>query len=111
MDQFCQYSLYLKIYSKQRTSYGSIPSTSDAINNRDKMLTVLKGPKFEQIIKRLVENWVEFTPVKEEVVTAGIDSSFNNTKFQGIGAWATTAVSIKADGEILVDLHNSGLGL
>ena len=82
----------------------------DAIVNRDKMLSILKGPKFEQILQKARENWVEFTPTKEEVVTAGIDSSFNNTKFQGIELWATTAVSIKADGEVLVDLHDSGLG-
>jgi len=82
----------------------------DAIINRDKMLSILKGPKFEQILQKARENWVEFTPKKEEVVTAGIDSSFNNTKFQGIELWATTAVSIKSDGEILVDLHDSGLG-
>ena len=82
----------------------------DAIINREKMLSVLKGPKFEEILKKAKENWVEFTPKKEEGVTAGIDSSFNNTKFQGIELWATTAVSIKADGEILVDLHESGLG-
>ncbi len=44
------------------------------------------------------------------MITAGIDSSFNNTKFQGIELWATTAVSIKSDGDILVDLHDSGLG-
>ena len=49
------------------------------------------------------------TPIKEESITAGIDSSFNNTKYQGIELWATTAVSIKSDGEILVDLHDSGL--
>jgi len=82
----------------------------DAIINRDKMLSILKGPKFEQILQKARENWVEFMPTKEEVVTAGIDSSFNNTKFQGIELWATTAVSIKSDGEILVDLHDSGLG-
>ena len=74
------------------------------------MLSVLRGPKFEQILQKARENWVDFTPTKEEAVTAGIDSSFNNTKFQGIELWATTAVSIKADGEILVDLHDSGLG-
>ena len=74
------------------------------------MLSVLKGPKFEEIIKTARENWIDFTPTKEEVVTAGIDSSFNNTKFQGIELWATTAVSIKSDGEVLVDLHDSGLG-
>ena len=67
--------------------------------NRDKMLSILKGPKFEQILQKARENWVEFTPTKEVVVTAGIDSSFNNTKFQGIELWATTAVSIKSDGE------------
>ena len=82
----------------------------DAIINRDKMLSILKGPKFEQILQKARENWVEFTPTKEEVTTAGIDSSFNNTKFQGIELWATTAVSIKSDGDVLVDLHDSGLG-
>jgi hypothetical protein len=82
----------------------------DAIMNREKILSVLKGPKFEQILQKARENWNIFTPTKEEVVTAGIDSSFNNTKFQGIELWATTAVSIKTDGEVLVDLHDSGLG-
>jgi len=82
----------------------------DAIMNREKMLSVLKGPKFEQILQKARENWNTCTPTKEDVVAAGIDSSFNNTKFQGIELWATTAVSIKSDGEILVDLHDSGLG-
>jgi hypothetical protein len=82
----------------------------DAIMNRDKMLSILKGPKFEQILKVARDNWVEYQPVKHESVTAGIDSSFNNTKFQGIELWAATAVSVKTDGEVLVDLHDSGLG-
>ena len=82
----------------------------DAIMNREKILSVLKGPKFEQILQKARVNWNAFTPTKEEVTTAGIDSSFNNTKFQGIELWATTAVSIKTDGEVLVDLHDSGLG-
>jgi hypothetical protein len=78
--------------------------------NRDKMLSVLKGPKFEQILQKARENWIEYQPTKQEAITAGIDSSFNNTKFQGIELWAATAVSVKSDGEILVDLHDSGLG-
>ena len=82
----------------------------DAIRKRDQMLSVLKGPKFEQILQKAKENWVNYMPTKEDVVTAGIDSSFNNTKFQGIELWAVTAVSIKSDGEILADLHDSGLG-
>jgi hypothetical protein len=82
----------------------------DAIVNREKMLSILKGPKFEQILQKAKENWVEFTPIKQNVITAGIDSSFNNTRFQGIELWATTAVSVKSNGEVLVDLHDSGLG-
>jgi hypothetical protein len=82
----------------------------DAIMNRDKILSVLKGPKFEQILQKARENWVEYQPTKYEAVISGIDSSFNNTKFQGIELWAATAVSIKSDGEILADLHDSGLG-
>lgn len=82
----------------------------DAIINREKILSVLKGPKFEQILQKAKENWVEFMPTKQDVITAGIDSSFNNTRFQGIELWATTAVSIKSDGKVLVDLHDSGLG-
>ena len=82
----------------------------DAIMNRDKMLSILKGPKFEQILQKARENWIDYQPIKHESVTAGIDSSFNNTKFQGIELWAATVVSIKSDGEILVDLHDSGLG-
>lgn len=74
------------------------------------MLSILKGPKFEQILQKAKENWIEFVPTKEEIVTAGIDSSFNSTKFQGISLWATTAVSVKSDGEVLVDLHKEGLG-
>ncbi len=74
------------------------------------MLSVLKGPQFEQILSKAKENWVEYQPTKYEAVIAGIDSSFNNTKFQGIDLWAATAVSVKSDGEILVDIHDSGLG-
>jgi len=82
----------------------------DAIINREKILSILRGPKFEQILQKARENWIEFTPTKEEASMAGIDSSFNNTKFQGIELWATTAVSVESDGKIIVDLHDSGLG-
>jgi len=81
----------------------------DAIKKRDETLSILKGPKFEQIVKEAKLNWVDFSPTKQDVVAAGIDSSFNSTKFQGAELWAVTAVSVKSDGEILVDLHEHGL--
>ena len=81
----------------------------DAIKKRDETLSILKGPKFEQIIKQAKSNWIDFSPTKQDIVAAGIDSSFNSTKFQGAELWAVTAVSIKSDGEILVDLHEHGL--
>jgi len=81
----------------------------DAIKKRDETLSILKGPEFERIIKQAKSNWVEFSPTKQDVAAAGIDSSFNSTKFQGAELWAVTAVSVKSDGEILVDLHEHGL--
>ena len=82
----------------------------DAIKRREKTLEILKGPKFEQIREEAKQNWIAYNPIKEDVMTAGIDSSFNSTKFQGAEMWAVTAVSIKTDGEIISDLHDFGLG-
>jgi hypothetical protein len=81
----------------------------DAIINREKTLSILKGPEYEKIIQKAKENWIDYTPEKQEVVSAGIDSSFNSTKFQGAELWAVTAVSIKSNGEIIADLHDFGL--
>lgn len=82
----------------------------DAIKRREKTLEILKGPKFNQIIEEAKGNWIEYSPQKEDSVTAGIDSSFNSTKFQGAEMWAVTAVSVKSNGEIISDLHDFGLG-
>ena len=81
----------------------------DAIQNREQTLSILKGPQYEKIIQKAKENWVEYKPQKENIISAGIDSSFNSTKFQGAELWAVTAVSIKSDGEIIADLHDFGL--
>ena len=37
----------------------------DAIQNRDKTLSILKGPEFDQIIQKAKDNWIEHTPQKE----------------------------------------------
>ena len=81
----------------------------DAIKKRDETLSILNGPTFEKIIKQAKSNWIDFSPTKQDVAAAGIDSSFNSTKFQGAELWAVTAVSVRSDGEILVDLHEHGL--
>ena len=81
----------------------------DAIQKREQTLSILKGPEFERIIKQAKSNWIDFSPTKQDVTSAGIDSSFNSTKFQGAELWAVTAVSAKSDGEIFVDLHDHGL--
>lgn len=82
----------------------------DAIKRREKTLEILKGPKFEQIKEQAKANWIEYRPTKDEIMVAGIDSSFNSIKFQGAEMWAVTAVSIRSNGEIISDLHDFGLG-
>lgn len=82
----------------------------EAIKNRDNILSILKGPKYEQIVERARQKWIAYAPKKQDAVLAGIDSSFNSTKFQGMELWVVTAVGIKSDGTIIDDLHRQGLG-
>lgn len=82
----------------------------DVLKNAEKKMEKLRGPQFSQIIEKAKKNWIEYAPKKEQVELAGIDSSFNSKKFQGLAVWAVTAVSVKSNGEILVDIHNSDIG-
>jgi hypothetical protein len=40
----------------------------DAIINREKTLSILKGPEYEKIIQKAKEKWIDYTPEKQEVV-------------------------------------------
>lgn len=82
----------------------------DAIKKRDEARSIFKGEKFDQIIKTAKENWQEYTPQKKDSDIAGIDSSYNSTKFQGLELWVVTGVSVKSDGKIISETHNQGLG-
>ena len=82
----------------------------DALRKREETLSILKGQRFEQIIQEAKRNWIEYTPQRQDAVIAGIDSSYNSTKFQGLELWVVTAVSIKSDGSIIKELYNQGLG-
>lgn len=82
----------------------------DAIKKRDEARSIFKGEKFDQIIKTARENWLDYTPQKKDSDIAGIDSSYNSTKFQGLELWVVTGVAVKSDGQIISELHNQGLG-
>ena len=82
----------------------------DALKKREETLSVLKGKRFEQILEEARRNWVEYTPQKQDAVIAGIDSSYNSTKFQGLELWVVAVVSIKSDGTIISEKHRQGLG-
>ena len=82
----------------------------DAIKKRDEARSIFKGEKFDQIIKTARENWLDYTPQKKDSDIAGIDSSYNSTKFQGLELWVVTGVSVKSDGQIIAESHNQGLG-
>ena len=82
----------------------------DAIKKREEARSIFKGDKFDQIIKTAKENWVEYSPQKKDAEIAGIDSSYNSTKFQGLELWVVTGVSVKSDGQIITENHNQGLG-
>ena len=82
----------------------------DALKIREEARSILKGERFEQIIQVAKNNWVEYEPQKRDSVIAGVDSSYNSTKFQGLELWVVTAVSIKSSGTVISERHNQGLG-
>ena len=82
----------------------------DAIKKREEARTILKGERYNQIIKAAKDNWVEYSPQKKDSAVAGIDSSYNSTKFQGLELWVVSGVSVKSDGQIIMEKHNQGLG-
>ena len=82
----------------------------DALKKREETLSILKGQQFEQILQEARNNWISYTPQRQDAVIVGIDSSYNSTKFQGLELWVVTAVSIKSDGTVISELHNHGLG-
>ncbi|MEX2348344.1 MAG: hypothetical protein WD531_01445, partial [Nitrosopumilaceae archaeon] len=82
----------------------------DALRKREETLSILKGQRFKQILEEARRNWVEYTPQKQDAIIAGIDSSYNSTKFQGLELWVVTAVSVKSDGTMISEKHSQGLG-
>ncbi len=82
----------------------------DALKKRDEARSIFKGEKFERIIQAAREDWIYYEPQKKDAIIAGIDSSYNSTKFQGLELWVVTGVSIKSDGTIITEIHNQGLG-
>lgn len=82
----------------------------DAIEKREAVRSVFRGEKFDHIIKTAKENWIEYTPQKKDAEIAGIDSSYNSTKFQGLELWVVTGVSVKSDGQVITENHRQGLG-
>lgn len=82
----------------------------EALKIREEAKSIFKGEKFEQIIQAAKKNWVAYEPQKRDASIAGVDSSYNSTKFQGLELWVVTAVSVKSDGTIISEIHNQGLG-
>lgn len=82
----------------------------EAIKKRNEARSIFKGEKFDSIIQAARQNWVDYEPQKKDAEIAGIDSSYNSIKFQGLELWVVTAVSVKSDGTMITEFHNQGLG-
>lgn len=82
----------------------------DALMKREEARAIFKGAKFDSIIQAARDNWISYEPRKESAIVAGIDSSYNSTKFQGLELWVVSGVSVLSDGTIISEAHNQGLG-
>ena len=58
----------------------------DAIQRREKTLSMIKGPKFEQIVQKARQNWVEYSPQKktlslQELIVVSTAQNFKEWNF------------------------------
>ena len=81
----------------------------DALKMRDDARSILKGERFEKIVEEARKNWVEYEPQKKQATIAGIDSSYNSTKFQGLELWVVAAISVGSDGATITENHRQAL--
>ncbi len=81
----------------------------DAVENREKIVNILNNPEIEKLKNMAKNSWNEYIPKPEKVIMAGIDGSFNTEKFQGVELWATDAVAVKIDEEIICEDFAYGL--
>ncbi|MDH3765485.1 MAG: DNA double-strand break repair nuclease NurA [Nitrosopumilus sp.] len=81
----------------------------DAVKNREKIIDILNNPEIEKLKNEAKKSWNEHIPKPEKVIMAGIDSSFNTEKFQGVELWATDAVAVKINEEIVCEDFDYGL--
>jgi len=81
----------------------------DAVKNREKIIKQLNNPEIEKLKKDAKKSWIEYIPKPEKVIMAGIDSSHNKRKFQGVELWAVEAVSVKIDDVIVCEEFSHGI--
>ena len=81
----------------------------DAVENREEIVKELNSPKIEKIKEKARKTWNNYEPKPDKSTIAGIDSSFNTQKFQGVELWAADAVAIKVNQEIVSESYDYGI--
>ena len=82
-----------------------------AVNNREQILSTIGLEEHQSVLKRAKERWNECEPASShESRLVGIDSSWNSIPYQGFYVYAVDAVSMRSDGQYLVNpLFDVGL--
>jgi DNA double-strand break repair nuclease NurA len=82
-----------------------------AVNNREQILETINQEEHQSVLNRARERWVDFEPEStDENELAGIDSSWNSIPYQGFYIYAVDAISMRRNGQHLIDpLFDVGL--
>ncbi len=81
----------------------------DAIKNKEKKLSLIRGESFSDILKIASSRWVEYIPEKRDTYSVGIDSSWNKKSYQGIDLFVIDSVAVTSFNQILSTRWNYGV--
>ena len=81
----------------------------DAIKNKEKKLSLIRGESFSDIMKIASSRWVGYVPEKRDTYSVGIDSSWNKKSYQGIDLFVIDSVAVTSFNQILSTRWNYGV--
>ncbi|MGN6613415.1 MAG: DNA double-strand break repair nuclease NurA [Candidatus Nitrosocosmicus sp.] len=83
----------------------------DVIKNKEQRLSLIHDDAFPDVLKQASSRWIDYSPLKRETYTAGIDSSWNKRSYQGVDLFVIDSVAVTSFNQILFSTWNYGVNI
>jgi hypothetical protein len=81
----------------------------DVIQNKKEKISLIHDEFFGDVVKEASRRWLDYAPTKKEVLSIGVDSSWNKRSYQGIDLFVTDCVAVTSFNKVLRSRWNYGI--